>query len=195
MLIKKKIDEPYNKKPGDEHLPILSKTTIKSKLTKKFWKITEHIYSQKLPINQALPQEKKVEKNNIKIIKDTNKKITQKGNSNINNNINNKSNNKNNIKLKSKRVKTPTTKHTNIINIDKNKNGQYNSKDNSKNYVNQSKYQNELNRLREKAINLEEELEKNKKIIEYQEKENNELIQRIEKLTKMLKSIVPKDNI
>ena len=188
MLIKKKIDEPYNKKPGDEPLPILSKTTIKSKLTKKFWKITEHIYNQKLPSNQALPQEKNVEKNNIKIINNINKKNNQSGNTNINN----KSNNKNNIRLKSKRVKTPTMKHNNIINMDKNKNGQYN---NNKNNVSKSKYQNELNKLREKAINLEEELEKSKKIVEYQEKENNELMQRIEKLTIKLKSIIPMDNI
>ena len=191
MLIKKKIDEPYNKNPGYEPLPILSKTSIKSKLSKKFWKITEHIYNPNLSNNQIIPKKKKVEKNNIKIIKESNKINIKKENNNFDVIRND---NKSNNKLKNKRVKTPAMKSNNLINMEKNKNDEYfyYIKDNINK---ESKYQDELNLLRKNAIKLEEELEKNKIIIEIQEKENKELTQRIEKLIIMLKSIIPKDNI
>lgn len=44
MLLNNRIEEPYNKIAPDGPLPTLSKTMVKSKLTQKFWKITQHIY-------------------------------------------------------------------------------------------------------------------------------------------------------
>ena len=189
MLINKRIDEPYNKKPDEEPLSLLSKAIIKSKLTKKFWKITEHIYYPKT-INNTIHEEENLKKHNIKIVKNKTK-INNKKENNIVKNI---YNNKNDIKLKNKRVKTPSIKHKNLINHENNKNNNfyYNNKDN---FNKENVYENKLNLLKENAIKLEEEFEQNKKIIEYQKKENVQLKQRIEKLTIVLKSIIPNNKI
>ena len=45
MLINKRLEEPYNKMPQEGPLPILSKTLIQSKLTKKFWDKVKYIYN------------------------------------------------------------------------------------------------------------------------------------------------------
>ena len=184
MLINNKLEDPYNKMPNDGPLQILSKTLIKSKLSQTFWKKVKYIYDSNSSPNKNIPQEKKIESPNIKNKK--NKNINNKnniniksGNSNINNHI---KNNINNIKLKKRKVKTPIIKQRNLRNMDinqKNNNNNFNKDENIENI--KISYKNELDILRETAINLENELNENEKIIEIQKEENIQLKNRKQK--------------
>ena len=196
MLINNKLEDPYNKMPNDGPLQILSKTLIKSKLSQAFWKKVKYIYDSNSSPNKNIPQEKNIESPNIKTKKNKNiynkNNINNKsGNSNINNHI---KNNINNIKLKKRKVKTPIIKQRNLRNMDinqKNNNNNFNKDENIENI--KSSYKNELDILRETAINLENELNENEKIIEIQKEENIQLKNRIQKLTAMLNSIISSD--
>ena len=46
MVINNIYEPPYNKFPPDGPIPVLSKTLVKSKLSQKFWKVTEKIYEE-----------------------------------------------------------------------------------------------------------------------------------------------------
>lgn len=170
MLINKRLEEPYNKRPEEGPLPILSKTFIKSKLSPHFWAKTKYIYES----NNSLPLE-----NNI--------------NETINIHTKHKKNtSNNNIKLKNKRGKTPTMKHTKLKHINSNnKNKYFNFDDNLDNINNK----NQLEELREIAIKLEEELNKNLQIIEQQKEENFQLSNKIDNLTLILKSAISTDQL
>lgn len=194
MLINNRLEEPYDKMPKEGPLPILSKSIIKSKLTKNFWTITQYIYNSNLSSKKKISIEKKVEKPNIKIIKNKNNNynnsITPIKN-NINNNLKININNNaiKNSKLKTKRVTTPKIKNNNFINKEFYLNNQKNE-----NNIN-NEYKNDLEMLRETAIKLEEELNNNETIIKQQKEENRLLEEKISKLTIMLKSIIPMDKI
>lgn len=194
MLINNRLEEPYDKMPKEGPLPILSKSIIKSKLTKNFWTITQYIYNSNLSSKKKISIEKKVEKPNIKIIKNKNNNynnsITPIKN-NINNNLKININNNaiKNSKLKTKRVTTPKIKNNNFIN----KEFYLNNQKNENNINNECK--NDLEMLRETAIKLEEELNNNETIIKQQKEENRLLEEKISKLTIMLKSIIPMDKI
>jgi hypothetical protein len=188
MLINKRLEEPYSKMPDDGPLPILSKTVIKSKLSSKFWEKTKYIYEPNEKDNNNLQNEKNFKRPNTSVRK--NKKIS--------NNISlDNSNNGRRQKLDKKKAKTPIMKN-NIRYFDENKINNiekyhFNDDDFLEN-VN-SKYNKELEILRETAIKLEEKLDENQKIIERQEKEKIQLKNEINKLTELLKSIISNDKI
>ena len=170
MLINKRLEEPYNKMPNDSPLPILSKTLIKSKLSSKFWEKTKYIYETNSVNNKDIPIGTNINKNLI----NSNKNNSSTGN----------------LKLKNKRVKTPSMKH-NIRYINEKKVEKYyinNDEDNLKKA--NIKNNNELEMLKDTAIKLEKELIKNEKIIEQQKNEKIQLTNKINKLTEMLKSFI-----
>ena len=211
MLINNKLEDPYNKMPNDGPLPILSKTLIKSKLSKIFWIKMQYIYDSDSSPNRNIPQEKNIESPNIKTKKNNynnnininNGNINKNNKNNINNCIKNNINDNiknsiNNIKLKKRKVKTPNMKQRNIRYKDiaqndnkNNKNNNFNKEDNLENI--KSNYKNKLDLLRETAIILESELNENEKIIEIQKEENLQLKNKIQKLTAMLNSIISTD--
>ena len=193
MLINNRLEDPYNKMPNEGPLPILSKTLIKSKLSKKFWIKIQYIYeSNSSPDRNIPPQEKKIKSPNIKTKKSDKNNININSGNISNNNI---KNNINNIKLKKRKVKTPIMKQRNLryMNIcqKENNNNNFDKEDNLGNI--KSSYKNELDILRDTAINLENELNENEKIIELQKEENILLKNKIQKLTAMLNSIISTD--
>ena len=196
MLINNRLEDPYNKMPKEGPLPILSKTLIKSKLSKIFWIKIKYIYDSNSSPDRNIPQETKIENTNIKTKKNNKNNINIKsGNINNNNNI---KNNINNIKLKKRKVKTPIMKQRNLRYMDicqkENNNNNNNNFDKEDNLVNkESSCKNELDILRATAINLENELYENEQIIEIQKEENILLKNKIQKLTAMFNSIISSD--
>ena len=73
----------------------------------------------------------------------------------------------------------------------KNNNNNFNKDENIENI--KSNYKNELDILRETAINLENELNENEKIITLQKEENIVLKNKIKKLNEMLNFIISND--
>ena len=189
MLINGRIEEPYNKNPSDGPLQILSKTLVKSELTYKFWESVKHIY------NSTTIEKSKNKSNNAS----TKKQKNNQSNNNINiksfKTFYNKKNNNNNNKkdeIKIKRVKTPKILNKNYSSAKNNK-----MEENIFKYKNElikinidNKLNDELKFLRETAIKLEEELNKNEEIIEIQNEENNALKKKIMKLTEILKTLI-----
>ena len=206
MLINRRIEEPYDKNPNDGPLMILSKTIVKSKLSRKFWESVSHIYNSILINN-----ENKIKNKSPKYIKKS-KKSDLKGNSynsfkgkgikkyesfyntqSFNNNKNNVNNKKELFNIK--RVKTPTMIHRNFNVVDSNKSNKI--KKNIFNYSDEpikikieNKFEEELKFLRETAIKLEQELDNNEEIIEAQTEENKALKNKIMKLTEILRTLI-----
>jgi hypothetical protein len=188
MLINKRLEEPYSKMPDDGPLPILSKTVIKSKLSSKFWEKTKYIYDPNAKNDNNLHNEKNFKRPITSVRK--NKKISN--NISLNNSNNNRSQ-----KINKKKAKTPIMRH-NIRYFDENKINnvekyRFNDDDFLENI--NSKYNKELEILRDTAIKLEEKLDENQKIIERQEKEKIQLKNEINQLTELLKSIISNDKI
>ena len=191
MLINKRLEEPYSKMPDDGPLPILSKTVIKSKLSSKFWEKTKYIYD---PNTKNEKNDNNLQ--NFKNFKRPNTSVRK--NKKISNNISlDNSNDGRNKKINKKKAKTPIMKH-NIRYFDENKinNDQkyYFNDDEFLENIN-SKYNKELENLRNTAIKLEVKLDENQKIIERQEKEKIQLKNEINQLTELLKSIISNDKI
>lgn len=191
MLINKRLEEPYSKMPDDGPLPILSKTVIKSKLSSKFWEKTKYIYD---PNSKNEKNDNNLQ--NLKYFKRPNTSVRK--NKKISNNISlDNSNDGRNKKINKKKAKTPIMKH-NIRYFDENKinNDQkyYFNDDEFLENIN-SKYNKELENLRNTAIKLEVKLDENQKIIERQEKEKIQLKNEINQLTELLKSIISNDKI
>ena len=191
MLINKRLEEPYSKMPDDGPLPILSKTVIKSKLSSKFWEKTKYIYD---PNTKNEKNDNNLQ--NLKNFKRPNTSVRK--NKKISNNISlDNSNDGRNKKINKKKAKTPIMKH-NIRYFDENKinNDQkyYFNDDEFLENIN-SKYNKELENLRNTAIKLEVKLDENQKIIERQEKEKIQLKNEINQLTELLKSIISNDKI
>jgi hypothetical protein len=186
MLINKRLEEPYSKMPDDGPLPILSKTVIKSKLSSKFWEKTKYIYDPNAKDNNNLQNEKNFKRPNTSVRK--NKKTS--------NNLSLDNNNRNH-KLNKNKAKTPIMKH-NIRYFDENNINyvqKYNFNDDDFLENVNSKYNKELEILRDTAIKLEEKLDENQKIIERQEKEKIQLKKELNQLTDLLKSIISNDKI
>ncbi len=191
MLINKRLEEPYSKMPDDGPLPILSKTVIKSKLSSKFWEKTKYIYD---PNSKNEKNDNNLQ--NLKYFKRPNTSVRK--NKKISNNISlDNSNDGRNKKRNKKKAKTPIMKHNiryfdeNKINIDQK---YYFNDDEFLENIN-SKYNKELENLRNTAIKLEVKLDENQKIIERQEKEKIQLKNEINQLTELLKSIISNDKI
>ena len=109
MLINNRVEEPYNRLPPDGPLPILNKTLVKSKLSKKIYNQIKYIYEpNSKPLEQLSPP-------------DNNKNTKTKNPENVK--LENYKINNNNKNLKIKRAKTPTMKKHNLdnLNISKNK--------------------------------------------------------------------------
>ena len=174
MLINNRFEEPYNKFPPDGPLPILSKALVKSKLTKKFWQYTRHIYDNVAMVSPPLPNEVEIEEQ-----------------------THNYPNNKN-----KKRPKTPSDTHLNLNTIKLNKGidftfGKSNNLDEKiNNIVNNARNQKNIEKnmevdiLKEAIIKLEDDLSKKDAIIAEQRKEKIKLTQRIEELERMLASFL-----
>ena len=213
MLINRRIEEPYNKNPNDGPLQILSKTLVKSRLSKKFWESVSHIYNsilinndnnEKRTNSKSPTNNKKGKKNNnlkgnaFSCFNSLKGKGIKKYESHYN--IHSFYNNKNNINNQKelfniKRVKTPTMMHRNFSAVDSNKSNKV--KKNIFNYNEEplkikieNKFEEELKFLRETAIKLEQELNNNEEIIEAQTEENNALKNKIMKLTEILKTLI-----
>ena len=190
--------------PPEGPLPILSKTLIQSKLTKKFFEKVKYINNLNLNSNEIsnnnISVKKKVDdETNVDVVNNKDKKLI-KNKSHKKVNIN--SNDKKDFKLKNKRVNTPTMKYSNwryMENNKKNDNYKYNNnfdKSNNVNYISDNdNNNNDIQYLRKTAIQLQDELFKNEKIIEQQKKDNIQLKNKIKKLTEMLKSILSNDKI
>jgi len=213
MLINRRIEEPYNKNPNDGPLQILSKTLVKSKLSKKFWESVRHIYNSILINNDN--NEKRTNYKSPTNNKKSKKNNNLKGNSfssfngfkgkgikkyESNYNIHSFYNNKNNINNQKelyniKRVKTPTMMHRNFSAVDSSKSNKikkniFNYKEEPIKIKIENKFDEELKYLRETAIKLEQELNNNEEIIEAQTEENNALKNKIMKLTEILKALI-----
>lgn len=97
MLINERIEDPYTKFPPNGPLPQLSKTVIKSKLTKTFWEKTRHIYDEKAPKQQMSPEEleEEIEKPVPNLLSKSNN--NDKSNKNIRDKKKNDLNNRNSV--------------------------------------------------------------------------------------------------
>ena len=84
-VLNKHFEDPYNKFPGDGPVPILSKTLVKSKLSKKFIKNSEKIQNELNSIENINKYEELQRQNQ--------QQISPQQNINNNNNNNNKKNN------------------------------------------------------------------------------------------------------
>ena len=137
--------------------------------------------------NNDVNLENMIENNKIKKnkVEKYNKNNIKMNNTNMNPNIN-----QNNIKLKNKRGKTPNMKSKNLRFFEeKNINNYHPEKEYYAGNKNMGGY-NELNMLKEIAVKLEQELNNNQMIIQQQNEENTQLKNKIDKLTKVLKSFI-----
>ena len=175
MLINNRFEEPYNKFPPDGPLPILSKSLVKSKLTKKFWQYTKHIYDNVAMVSPHNSNEVENEEQ-----------------------IQNFTNNKN-----KKRPKTPSNTHLNLNTVRINKGIDFtfgksnNLNDKINNIVSNARNEKniEVDILKEAIIKLEDDLNKKDAIIAEQRKEKIKLTQRIEELERMLASFLSMEKL
>ena len=158
MLINKRLEEPFDKIPKDDILPIIPQTMVNSKLTPKFWQMykkfinidsinLKYIYKEKENKTQNIPNE------NL-----DNNQINEFENKSILNNNNNTNNNNNDIDI--------LIDNLDNINIDD---------------IN-------LNDLKKITETLQKELSDKEVIISYQKEEAIKLRERIENLQKQLSS-------
>ena len=175
MLINNRFEEPYNKFPPDGPLPILSKSLVKSKLTKKFWQYTKHIYDNVAMVSPHNSNEVENEEQ-----------------------IQNFTNNKN-----KKRPKTPSNTHLNLNTVRINKGIDFtfgksnNLNDKINNIVSNARNEKniEVDILKDAIIKLEDDLNKKDAIIAEQRKEKIKLTQRIEELERMLASFLSMEKL
>ena len=191
MILNNRYEEPYNKFPKDGPIPLLSKSIVKSKLSKKFWLYSQYLQNENL-INNAddfssldnynINNNDNEENNNINI-NNNNKEYPQKNY--INNNY------INDIKFPNNRkVKTPGNKLNNFnkykIN-DNNLNEKRNIKKKTKNN-NFNDEVNEINRLNDIIYELQCELNRQDFIINNQINEKKKLQKRIIELEQIIKN-------
>ena len=177
MILNNRFEEPYNKFPGDGPVPLLSKPTIKSKLSKKFWLYSQYLENQLLINNED----------------EFSSSDNYDNNNNINyiNNNNNMGNiNKKNFKINYRRPKTSeiklNNKNMNKININNNENRNIKKKNNK--YQNNKNEIDEINKLNDIIYNLQCELNRQDFIIKNQINEKKKLQKRIYELEKVLKN-------
>jgi hypothetical protein len=204
MLINNRIEEPYNRLPPDGPLPIISKTLAKSKLTPKFWKLTQNLYDN----NSIGPQEQKIDH----LIK--NKLV------NISSNVPKTKDSKIISNLKKNRAKTPAIKNSKIKNINNPKIKKHksfkksdNTRNNNNNDIKMKNFNNikssnnciskslgnldyknynnkEIDMLKKTILKLEEELNKKEMIIEMQREERVKLTQKVDELERIVTSLI-----
>ena len=79
MIINNKFEDPYNKFPPNDYIPILSRPLVNAKLTSKFWKVTKNIFITTLKENSDKLDDIQDNKNNGNDIeKDINEKEEKK---------------------------------------------------------------------------------------------------------------------
>ena len=190
MILNNRYEEPYNKFPKDGPIPLLSKSIVKSKLSKKFWLYSQYLQNENLINNEDdfssldnynINNNDNEENNNINI--NNNKEYPQKNY--INNNY------INDIKFPNNRkVKTPGNKLNNFnkykIN-DNNLNEKRNIKKKTKNN-NFNDEVNEINRLNDIIYELQCELNRQDFIINNQINEKKKLQKRIIELEQIIKN-------
>jgi len=191
MILNNRYEEPYNKFPKDGPIPLLSKSIVKSKLSKKFWLYSQYLQNENLINNKNdfssldnynINNNDNEENNNINI-NNNNKEYPQKNY--INNNY------INDIKFPNNRkVKTPGNKLNNFnkykIN-DNNLNEKRNIKKKTKNN-NFNDEVNEINRLNDIIYELQCELNRQDFIINNQINEKKKLQKRIIELEQIIKN-------
>ena len=191
MILNNRYEEPYNKFPKDGPIPLLSKSIVKSKLSKKFWLYSQYLQNENLINNEDdfssldnynINNNDNEENNNINI-NNNNKEYQQKNY--INNNY------INDIKFPNNRkVKTPGNKLNNFnkykIN-DNNLNEKRNIKKKTKNN-NFNDEVNEINRLNDIIYELQCELNRQDFIINNQINEKKKLQKRIIELEQIIKN-------
>ena len=163
MIINNRYDDPYNKFPTSEPIPLLSRPLVKSALTEKFWKITQNIFEATLKKDFDNLNNKKTKSNFNRQIKG--------------NNINNED-----INFTFKNNNNKNNKYLNMYKDDNFGDSDY-EKENIK--LNE---ENEKKKYIEKCKLLKLKNENFDKIIYKQEEENKKLIKRIEELEKILNS-------
>ena len=191
MILNNRYEEPYNKFPKDGPIPLLSKSIVKSKLSKKFLLYSQYLQNENLINNEDdfssldnynINNNDNEENNNINI-NNNNKEYPQKNY--INNNY------INDIKFPNNRkVKTPGNKLNNFnkykIN-DNNLNEKRNIKKKTKNN-NFNDEVNEINRLNDIIYELQCELNRQDFIINNQINEKKKLQKRIIELEQIIKN-------
>ena len=166
MLINNRLEEPFDKVPKEDILPIISKTLVNSKLTPKFWNYTKKFINiEKVNLNYIYKMEDK-QKNQILF------------NINLENNLNNNSNNEieNKIALKNSNIINNNEEDSYIDNLDN-----INLED-----IN-------LKGLKELAEILQKQLNDKEVIISYQKEEGIKLRERIAKLEEQISSFMKLD--
>ena len=66
MIINNNFEDPYNKLPPSDYIPILSRPLVNSRLTDKFWQATKNIFETSLKGESNETDNKKNNKNNCK---------------------------------------------------------------------------------------------------------------------------------
>ena len=166
MLINNRLEEPFDKVPKEDILPIISKTLVNSKLTPKFWNYTKKFINiEKVNLNYIYKME---DKQNNQIL----------FNINLENNLNNNSNNEieNKIALKNSNIINNNEEDSYIDNLDN-----INLED-----IN-------LKGLKELAEILQKQLNDKEVIISYQKEEGIKLRERIAKLEEQISSFMKLD--
>ena len=166
MLINNRLEEPFDKVPKEDILPIISKTLVNSKLTPKFWNYTKQFINiEKVNLNYIY---KMKDKQNNQIL----------FNINLENNLNNNSNNEieNKIALKNSNIINNNEEDSYIDNLDN-----INLED-----IN-------LKGLKELAEILQKQLNDKEVIISYQKEEGIKLRERIAKLEEQISSFMKLD--
>lgn len=218
MIINQRIEEPYKKFPPSGPLPQLSKTLVKSKLTKKFWESTRHIYDESAP-KENKELEKEIEKPVSNLFKNNkNNKSKKSFNINYNNLIKSYNDENANILLKSKTSNTFMNSKNNSgkkssnkgkIIIDSSNNlrsqnrkiraktptmnnnlGNIDTKKNNENMYKSKNIERDNVELKKILLKLENELQKKDEIIGSQKEEIKKLKKRVETLEKMLETFL-----
>ena len=196
MLINNKLEEPFDKMPKDNDLPIISKTLVNSQLSSKFWKCAQKFlnvnsYNSKKLNNESDSKISNTYKNNLYNIELQNK---YEDNNNTSNNkkedifdLNNINNNNININIKNNINNNNTN---NINNINNNISNNYNIDTYLENLDNINIDNINLEDLKEIAEILQNDLKEKEIIISYQKEEEAKLKEKIGKLEEKLSSFI-----
>lgn len=156
MIINDRYEEPYNKFPKEGPIPLLSKSVVLSKLSKKFWEYTKYLrQNSNNQTKKIIKAETSPEYND------------ENSNSNYEELC---SNNNNNISY----IKKERPRSTNKINS------------NSGKKIPNRNNENEINELKNIIFNLQNEVNRQNYIINQQRNEKMQLLKRIENLENTL---------
>jgi len=189
MILNNRFEEPYNKFAPEGPIPVLSKTLVKSRLSKKFWKETQSIYDainnvnrgdnyedemyQQPPIqnmNMMMPQQQVNENQNFERDFENYPVSQQRNPAVVNGQQKLKSGNKNKYQK------------NNIIN---NNDFQGNNNNNATNE--------ELQNMKNLILKLQNDLTQKDNIIQNQKEEKIRLTKRVDELERMLSTFLAMD--